>query len=225
MSKHVGFKSQEERVKLFKSISPTRQHSLTNPSQHSSAHEESVNQSALRLILSRYDCRQKPFNIVCCNVSNSGGSGDGCEHPDKAAPCWIFSSEVPSRGVVCASPSLPFPSLPFPLQLNTSLEWNRLIKLHHSGRQPSGNQLRSCGCMTCHPFSNAWPKNNPSALWDTAWAAAEDGLSELQTHSAGYFPPFPLHASLNLLIPIFWLPSHLFFHPARCWGLKPSPAW
>lgn len=122
MSKHVGFKSQEERVKLFKSISPKRQRSLTNPSQHSSAHEESVNQSAPRLILSRCDCRQKPFNIVCRDVSNSGGTGDGCERPVKAAPAMRSRLEESS-----------VPSLPFPLQLNTSLEWNRLTTLHHSG--------------------------------------------------------------------------------------------
>lgn len=102
-----GVNPQEERVKLFKSISPQRRHSLTNPSQHWCAHEESLNQWALRLILSRHDCRQKAFNIICCDVSHSGGTEDGCEHPVKEAARRVFVDEVPSRGVVCASPSLP----------------------------------------------------------------------------------------------------------------------
>lgn len=122
----------------FSKVSVPRGSSLTNPSQPSSAHEESANQSSLRLILSRHDCRQKLFNIVCCHESNSEGTADGCEHPVKEA----MGSEDE-------------PSLPSPLQLNTSLEWNRLITRQHCGCQQSGNQLGSCGCMTCHPFSNA----------------------------------------------------------------------
>lgn len=141
-----GFNPQEERVKLFKSISPQRRHSLTNPSQHWCAHEESVNQWAPRLILIRHDCRQKALNIIRCDVSHSGGTEDGCEHPVKRGESPSTRSRLEESSV---------PTLPFPLQLSTSPEWNRLITRHHCGRQPSGNQLGSRGCMTCHPFSKA----------------------------------------------------------------------
>lgn len=174
-----GFESREKRVKLFKSVRPTIQHSLTEPSSHSSAGEESVNQSSLRLILSRYDCRQKLFNIVCRHEWNSGGTAGGCERPVEEA----------RRSQ---------PSLPVTTQHVPGVE-----SAHNAATLRLPTERKATRELWMHDLSSIQQWEPDPKITRPPYETRHDGQFERQTQSVGYFYSFSTSCILESSHPHF----------------------